>query len=638
MDPPHLPSHPPTTTAVPAAATTITTHLSHPDSANCSPRSRHVDTWDESLAHVPGAKLRLMCSYGGHIIPRPHDKSLCYIGGVTRMVVIDRHSSLFDLSSRLSCTLLNSRHFTLKYQLPNEELDSLISVTTNEDLENMIEEYDRITPTTPLKTARLRLFLFLAKPETAASMGSLLDDAKSETWFVDALNGAGLLPRGLSDSATMDCLLELESHHGVESQNEFLDNNKQGVKVKIVQDVNSTMPDSPMVETNSSFGSSSSTPSMSTLPSIKVRVEDSGDQMVGLDEAFSHMTVVHSVQKQDDGLVLLSAPSPLPPPLMVAATTVSAVSGDDERSDQGVPPPTGFRKPPLPLQTVQRKVVDAYNLPSPDSKLAGGFNLHSPDSVASDSSIASSTSLSKHTVYQESSHHVTTTENRVPPSIPIDPKANISDPSSQIPLQQVHDSSHLLPPQQIQQQYEFVHANKHYIHHPTVTGQVPISSYYQMCAPPPSQQQQLHHQIDQQQYPMYFLPVSQTQFTQQPYNLSMQPNVADTTVSRPPCPSNSQPIYPTKLEMAANVYKTGATTIGGNQFQQQYVSVVPQMHHHPSQSLVGSTTANYGYKCPPHPTHDQQVYYATQYQTMTPATAVLLSQASAQVPADNTTT
>ncbi|KAK9949979.1 hypothetical protein M0R45_005486 [Rubus argutus] len=41
----------------------------------------------------------------------------------------------------------------------------------------------------------------------AASMGALLNDAKSKSWFVHVLNGSGLLPRNLSDSDTMDCLL-----------------------------------------------------------------------------------------------------------------------------------------------------------------------------------------------------------------------------------------------------------------------------------------------------------------------------------------------------------------------------------------------------------------------------------------------
>ncbi|EYU23789.1 hypothetical protein MIMGU_mgv11b017629mg [Erythranthe guttata] len=106
------------------------TSSNHPDFyATSSPHSRTDTTWDDNpLLPVPGAaKLRLMCSYGGHIIPRPHEKSLCYEGGDTRIVVVERHSSLAELHSRLSYTLLNGRHFTLKYQFPTEDLDSLIS-------------------------------------------------------------------------------------------------------------------------------------------------------------------------------------------------------------------------------------------------------------------------------------------------------------------------------------------------------------------------------------------------------------------------------------------------------------------------------------------------------------------------------
>jgi len=217
MDPPPL-------LPLPTAATTATNiQANYPDSVDSSPRSRNAETsWlDEPLPPVPGAKLRLMCSYGGHIIPRPHNKSLCYVGGETRIVVVDRHSSLSDLCSRLSHTLLSGRPFTLKYQLPHEDMDSLISVSTGEDLENMIDEYDRTTSGNDLKpTSRLRLFLFFSKPETAASMGSLLDDAKSETWFVDALNHAGLIPRGLSDSAT-GCMLNLDGVRGSDSCNDL---------------------------------------------------------------------------------------------------------------------------------------------------------------------------------------------------------------------------------------------------------------------------------------------------------------------------------------------------------------------------------------------------------------------------------
>lgn len=128
----------------------------------------------------------------------------------------------------------------MKYQLPNEDLDSLVSITTDEDLENMIEEYDRLTSTSTC--TRIRLFLFFNKPETAASMGSLLDDAKSETWFVDAPNGSWLLPRGLCDT-TMDCLLNLDNDNNLEAQPEA-DHNRE-VK-NVVHDVHYSLPDSPL--------------------------------------------------------------------------------------------------------------------------------------------------------------------------------------------------------------------------------------------------------------------------------------------------------------------------------------------------------------------------------------------------------
>lgn len=382
MDPPPLSPLPAT------AATSI--HINYPESVESSPRSHTADTFHEPLPLIPGAKLRLMCSYGGHIIPRPHDKSLCYVGGETRIVVVDRHSCLSSLTSRLSHTLLDGRPFTLKYQLPHEDLDSLVSVTTDEDLDNMIEEYDRITSSSSsaLAPSRIRLFLFFGKPETAASMGPLLADAKSETWFVDALNGSALFQRNLSDTATMDCLVNLDNDHHLhesEAQAECVEGsegeNKEGkinVQVAVVhQDLQAMMPDSPIVENGSSFGSSSSSPSMCNLPPIRVRVEDR--HRVSAEEQFAQTTFAQVVQKQDDGYGLLSAALPPLPTALATVGNVAALNpaggssenlnralSDDERSDQGVP--VTFRKPPLPLQPVQHKpCAFGYNLPSPDS-------------------------------------------------------------------------------------------------------------------------------------------------------------------------------------------------------------------------------------------------------------------------------
>ena len=73
----------------------------------------------------------------------------------------------------------------------------------------MVEEYDRIMAKGSA-SSRLRVFLFFTKPEATVSMGSLLDDAKSETWFVDALNNSGMISRVVSDSAAGDSFVNLD--------------------------------------------------------------------------------------------------------------------------------------------------------------------------------------------------------------------------------------------------------------------------------------------------------------------------------------------------------------------------------------------------------------------------------------------
>ncbi|KAL8135006.1 uncharacterized protein LOC141710994 [Apium graveolens] len=566
------------------------------------------DTWDA----VPDTKLRVMCSYGGHIIPRPRDKSLCYVGGETRMVVMDRLSSLSDLSSRLSSTLLHGRHFHLKYQLPDEELDSLVSISNDEDLENMIDEYDRITSVSSLKSSRIRLFLFLAKPETAASMGCLLNDAKSETWFVDALNGAGLIPRVLSDSAAnMENLLGF--HDQVVNNNHCMENisSPEHTVGDRKQHENMRMLESPVVlETHSSFGSSSSSPSMSNLPHIGVRSDNDGlilqDQMAGLDDQFSQMNTNVAMQNQGAGIVMVSAA--LPPLPVVISTNISGENEsrfvlNDEKSDQGAA--TRFRKPPLPLQPVQRKLGhDAYNLPSPDS-------------VASDNSITSASSFSRRS--QDATQVATREATRPASNGMVSPDSITSDSNSQIQGLQVPAQVYMQP----QQQQQYFQPGTHYLQH-TATGQVQVPSYYPVYAPPAHPQ--YHQQVDQQ-YPMYVMPVQQVQ----PYNMPIQPNVTDSNVTQDlRYPQNPSIIAPSAT-------KPTQLQVQPNQYQQQYINV-SQM---PYSSQSPAPLINYGYEY----AQPTQVYYKQnpasqlppppQYQTMTSATTMFLSQASVQESSDN---
>lgn len=279
--------------------------------------------------------------------------------------------------------------------------------------------------------------------------------------------------------------------------------------------------------------------------------------------------------------------------------------------------------------------------------------------VFSDSSIASANSFSRPVYYQDQVQAAYIDQKA--PTLSYS-KSDISDPNSGFHREQVQDSSYTLPPQmdqtqQIQQQQQqFVHASTHYIPHPAATGAVPMSSYYPVYAPP--SQQQVHHPINQQ-YPVYVIPVAPTQ----PYNMTLQPNMADPSVvasGRPLVPQSAAtsapykdgtpPIYPTKSEVAPTVYKAPVPSnaafiqIPSGQFQQQYVGV-PQIHHQPQSIAVASsaaTSTNYGYDYGG-PAQDQAFYtqhqqttpLPPQYQSMTPAAAAAaLSDASKQFAVD----
>ncbi|EOA30009.1 hypothetical protein CARUB_v10013114mg [Capsella rubella] len=637
--------------AIPAAVKTVSVQ----QPIDGSPRAVSVDTGGnpEPLAAVPGAKLRLMCSFGGHIMPRPHDKSLTYSGGETRLVVVDRRASLSSLRSRLSTMLLNGRSFTLKYQLPSEDLDSLVTITTDEDLENMIEEYDRATSSaTATATQRIRLFLFANKLETAATMGPLLDGAKSNTWFVDALNQSGLLPRGLSDSATVNnTLVNLDEASGGEAEIRNLEtnaaageNNKRGEFVPngVIshQEMHmSSMPDSPMMEAaGSSIGSSSSSPSTSNLPPIRVRVSE--DQRI--EEQLAQMTFSNmQTQRQfDDGISLIATrPMMIPSGAMTDANTMAynnapgdgvppasngQVSPDDDRSDSGVS--TGYRKPPLPMQSV-----------SIPPRTVGGYSLTSPDSVASDTSISSATSFSKPMYYQDQ-----------PPALPRAPPLTQPETTSV-------QSSHVLP----QTETTSPQTTSHVLSQP---GTYTTMDQQQHQHQPPAQQPFLHQGVQYIPHPSQYIPVysHQQQQNYPVYVMSVPQSQQYVPAGTPPLYPNSKPGVNSRPEAAQNVYRATPTQVLQLQQQHQYMgySGVPQHTTNtsatygtgvPQHTSNANANTNYSIGAPQHSTNangnygggyeytnppNETVYYHTRppaantgiplaspYQSMTPAAA-----------------
>ncbi|XP_071716714.1 RAF-like serine/threonine-protein kinase PRAF [Rutidosis leptorrhynchoides] len=114
--------------------------------------------------------IKFLCSYGGKILPRYPDGKLRYHGGQTRLLSVDRSLSFSEILMKLGELYGNS--VCLRCQLPTEDLDSLVSITSDEDLVNLIEEYDRHAPQSS-NSIKIRAFLSLPKKSlTITSTGS----------------------------------------------------------------------------------------------------------------------------------------------------------------------------------------------------------------------------------------------------------------------------------------------------------------------------------------------------------------------------------------------------------------------------------------------------------------------------------
>ncbi|KAI3881546.1 hypothetical protein MKX03_035624 [Papaver bracteatum] len=138
-----------------------------------------------------GTKIKFLCSFGGKILPRPGDGKLRYVGGETRIVRINKDISWQDLMQK-TMAICNQAHI-IKYQLPGEDLDALVSVSCDEDLQNMMEECNCLEDGG--KSQKPRMFLVSSSDleDPHFGMGSMEGD--SEILYVVAVNGMDLGPR-----------------------------------------------------------------------------------------------------------------------------------------------------------------------------------------------------------------------------------------------------------------------------------------------------------------------------------------------------------------------------------------------------------------------------------------------------------
>ncbi|XWS35097.1 hypothetical protein CRYUN_Cryun21dG0096900 [Craigia yunnanensis] len=133
------------------------------------------------------SKMKFLCSFGGRILPRPNDGKLRYVGGETRIISIKKYLTWEELAKK-TAAICNQPH-TIKYQLPGEDLDALISVCSNEDLHHMIEEYHELERNGG--SQRLRLFLVsLGEHESPSSLeGRTPRQNDTDYQYVFAVNG-----------------------------------------------------------------------------------------------------------------------------------------------------------------------------------------------------------------------------------------------------------------------------------------------------------------------------------------------------------------------------------------------------------------------------------------------------------------
>ncbi|KAF4356104.1 hypothetical protein G4B88_012569 [Cannabis sativa] len=136
-----------------------------------------------------GRKVKFLCSFGGKILPRPSDGVLRYVGGHTRIISVRSDVSYNELVQKMMDTY--GQPVVIKYQLPDEDLDALVSVSCPDDLENLMEEYEKMIERSSDGSAKLRMFLFSASELESSGMLPFVDLHDSGQRYVDAVNGIG---------------------------------------------------------------------------------------------------------------------------------------------------------------------------------------------------------------------------------------------------------------------------------------------------------------------------------------------------------------------------------------------------------------------------------------------------------------
>ncbi|PSS04296.1 Serine/threonine-protein kinase [Actinidia chinensis var. chinensis] len=148
-----------------------------------------MDSPSTTPGSLPGSndespRLKFLCSFSGSILPRPQDGKLRYVGGETRILSVPRDITYEELMVKMR--ELYEGAAVLKYQQPDEDLDALVSVVNDDDVMNMMEEYDKLGSGDGF--TKLRIFLFSNTDQDGGTHFVDGDERDTERRYVDALN------------------------------------------------------------------------------------------------------------------------------------------------------------------------------------------------------------------------------------------------------------------------------------------------------------------------------------------------------------------------------------------------------------------------------------------------------------------
>ncbi|KAI3818126.1 hypothetical protein L1987_11929 [Smallanthus sonchifolius] len=143
--------------------------------------------------------IKFLCSYGGRILPRYPDGKLRYYGGQTRVLAVSRSITFSELMVKLD--ELCGKTVSLRCQLPTEDLDALVCITSDEDLANLVEEYDRAAC---LQSSSVKIRAFLSIPKKCSPSPSTASGSDSGSSSTTGTPSAS--PKSPSPSATYSAM------------------------------------------------------------------------------------------------------------------------------------------------------------------------------------------------------------------------------------------------------------------------------------------------------------------------------------------------------------------------------------------------------------------------------------------------